>query len=85
MNIGEADDTITLLRWLTADKPNDRQTEAAKAAAGRLADRSRARILAGLGGEEVIEKWPAYRQDPTWTQCRCLTHACPVHRPVTRG
>lgn len=82
MNIGEANDTIMLLRWLIADKPNDRQTEAAKAAAGRLADRSRARILAGIGGEEVIAKWPAPRADPTSPHCRCLTRACPVHKVV---
>lgn len=81
MNIGEANDTIKLLHWLTADQ----LTAQAKAAAGRLADRSRARIMAGLGGEQVIEKWPAVRWDPIFDQCRCLVHACTVHKGHERG
>jgi hypothetical protein len=79
VNIGEANDTIMLLRWLTSDRADDRQTQAAKAAAARLADRSRARIMAGLSGEVVLEKWPATRWDPVFEQCCCLTRACPVH------
>lgn len=81
MNIGEADDTIMLLRWLTGDQANEALTEKAKAAAARLADRSRRRIMAGIGGEEVLAKWPAYAKSEMWPQCRCLVRQCPVHRP----
>lgn len=79
MNIGEADDTIMLLRWLTSDQANEALTEKAKAAAARLADRSRRRIMAGIGGEEVLANWPAYAESEMWAQCRCLVRQCTVH------
>lgn len=58
MNIGEADDTITLLRWLTAGMPSGHLEDRAKASAQRLADRSRARIMAGISGDQVVANWP---------------------------
>lgn len=64
MNIGEANDTVILLRWLTTRPAPDPEAAAAasvraKRAAARLADRSSARLMAGMTGEKVIEQWPA--------------------------
>jgi hypothetical protein len=56
VNISEANDVISLLRWLT--HPAGHSAEKAKAAAVRLADRSRARLMTGIGGEEVAANWP---------------------------
>lgn len=61
MNIGEANDTNMLLRWLTADRTDPVLAEKAKKAAARLADRARRRLMAGPGGDEVLAKWPADR------------------------
>lgn len=61
MNIGEANDTNMLLRWLLADQPSAALTEQAKKAAARLGDRARRRLIAGPGGDEVLAKWPADR------------------------
>ena len=59
MNIGEANDTQKLLRWLL--DPNRTSTcepEAdALGAAARLADRSEAALGAGMTGDQVRSAW----------------------------
>lgn len=70
MNISEANDVNTLLRWLTGDLPHVdesnllddadlvlQQDDDARKAAMRLADRAYKALHAGLTGDRVQEAW----------------------------
>lgn len=64
MNVTEANDTHTLLRWLLGirqpsdvDVDDQELTDAAEDAAVRLAGRARGRLSAGLSEDDVRDSW----------------------------
>lgn len=74
MNISEANDVNTLLRWLTGDLPHidERneydeadlvlmQDDDARRAAARLADRAHKALHCGLTAEKVHQAWDQVR------------------------
>lgn len=68
MNISEANDTNTILRYLLnqARWPVGVPTDAeAQAAAERLADRAHKPLSAGLRAQDVTEAWPNRRGGDT--------------------
>lgn len=64
LTVQQAHDVNTVLSWvisaeLAEDAVRPPTHDQARAAAGRLAEDANRRLMAGLDGSQVLERWPA--------------------------